>query len=36
MKKSDADLAKQLAAIRQARSRKNKNNPSSSAAAGNR
>ena len=33
MKKSDADLAKQLAAIRQSRSRKNKNNPSSSAAA---
>src|ERR1044072_1414963 len=34
MKKSDADLAKQLAAIRQSRSRKNKNNPSSSSAAG--
>src|ERR1044072_74365 len=33
MKKSDADLAQQLAAIRQSRSRKNKNNPSSSAAA---
>src|ERR1044072_4198750 len=32
MKKSDADLAKQLAAIRQSRSKKNKNNPSASAA----
>src|ERR1044072_5823907 len=33
MKKSDADLAKQLAAIRQLRSKKNKTNPSSAAAA---
>src|ERR1044072_2708335 len=33
MKKSDADLAKHLAAIRQSRSKKNKTNPSSAAAA---
>src|ERR1044072_5636086 len=32
MKKSDADLAKQLAAIRQSRSKKNKTNPSASGA----
>src|ERR1044072_576461 len=32
MKKSDADLAKQLAAIRQSRTKKNKTNPSSAAA----